>query len=484
MRQDKCPPKLFDYVLQKDSGNVFYLPAEKLFGRKSRPDIDKIIHSAGDVIRLSVSFENRKAEVKYSQDSSLPRISNHLQSLDCGTRMEIFSQECDEDVLIRILATESLRSVLFKPGQRLTWKLGDIREYFKRYGAIQEIHYFFDKFLAPNHTPSEAIITFKMQTSANTCVESFQQMRNQLPFTVELLQPSVCWLQSQTQESRIGQFLSKEDSSNLDNLGRSVASRNKKRGSSCPPFQTCIIDKRSRHVDCATITEEHSFNSHLTLMLLNSRHREEMSNKTQQDTIDSRSLHRPRSSSADLGRKQKTSNCNRFTEPEPECTAELLLYSESAEAVSRNNYLLCGLLHTVKKKFEMNQNEDEEFGLYRSFLSSSCLSDGISADEPFIQESEDSGPSVAPVTAQAVQPLHNSPMIIRHTSNSEDPFYHAASSQDTEGQLAGAISSSKCYRFSRRQPLITFFAFPDEGLLCSSPHSSRIETLLNYSPRY
>jgi hypothetical protein len=483
MRQDKSPPKLFDHVLQKESGNVFYLSTEKLFGRKSRPNIDKILHSAGSVIRLSVCFDKRKAEVKYSQDSSLPLISNHLKSLDSGTRMEIFSQESDEDALIRIEAMESLRSVLFKPGSRLTWGISDVKDYFTRYGALQELHFYFESKRPATHTPCEAIVTFKMPASANTCVESFQQMKHKLLFMVELLQPFGCGLQSVTQESRIGWPSPQEDSSNSDASSHRISNR---KDISCPPLKRCIISKWSQYVECTKITDEPSFNLHLELMLWQSRKREEASNCSLQLKTGAVSIFRQRSTSLDaqttMNGKHTFKESNKATKHN--CTAELLLYSESAEAVSRTNYLLCGLLHTTSKKFMRNPEHDEKIGLQRSFLSSSYLSDGISADCDLIQESEDSSPSVLPLTGPKLLLVQNSPTIIHHTSCTDDPSYQEEPNTEAEGLLVGAASSSKCYRFSRRQPLITFFAFPDEALLCSSPDSSRIETLLNYSPRY
>jgi hypothetical protein len=483
MRQDKSPPKLFDYVLQKESGNVFYLSTEKLFGRKSRPDIDQILHTAGSVIRLSICFDKRKAEVKYSQDSSLPLISNHLQSLDSGTRMEIFSQESDEDALIRIEATESLRSVLFKPSPRLTWGISDVKDYFIRYGAIQELHYYFGSKRQATHAPCEAIVTFKMPASANTCVESFQQMKHKLPFTVELLQPFGCGLQSVPQESRIGRPSTQEDSPNSDASRDSISNRKDK---SCPPLKRCIITQRSQYVECTKITDEPSFNLHLELMLYRSRQREEVSNCSLQLKTGAVSIFRQRSTSVDVQTtmKEKHTFNESIKTTKHICTAELLLYSESAEAISRTNYLLCGQLHTTSKKFAMNSEQDEKIGLQRSFLSSSYLSDGISADCDLIQESEDSSPSVAPLAGPPVLLVENSPTIIHHTSCTDEPCYQQEPNTEAEGLLVGAASSSKCYRFSRRQPLITFFAFPDEALLCSSPDSSRIETLLNYSPRY
>lgn len=484
MRQDKSPPKLFDYVLHTDSGKTFYLSTDKLFSRKPRSDIDEVIHSAGSVLRLSASFEKRRAEVKYSSDSSLPQISSNLQSLDSGTRLEIFSTESDDDAMIRMLAVESLRSVLFKPGPRLNWSICEIRDYFKRYGTIQEIHYFFGPPQRPNHMASEVLVTFTMLSSANTCVESFQQMRQQLPFRVELLRPSECWQQAVIPGPKVSLDSPQEDTANPGASSSPLCRQNKKRGYSCPLLQRCIIRQRSRYVNCTKVTEEPAFNTHLELMLMNTLQREEMSQRSRQPDKDAGSIIRQRSFSVDIQTNSKRQNFKECMEPDNICTAELLLYSESAEATSRKNILLCGQLHTTTKKCLSEPEQFQETRLNRSFLSASCLSDGISADEHFSQEPEESGPSVAPVLGPTVQLVRISPATIHHTISGEEPSHQDHLTHQAGGSSAKAVSSSKCYKVSRRQPLITFFAFPDEALLCSSPHSSRIETLLNYSPRY
>lgn len=485
MRQDRCPPKLFDYVLHTDSGKTFYVSTDKLFSRNPRLDIDEAIHAAGSVLRLSASFEKRRAEVKYSSDSSLPQISSSLQPLDSGTRLEIFSAESDEDAMIRMLAVESLRSVLFTPGPRLFWSICKIRDYFKRYGTIQEMHYFFDPSQnLPKRSASEVLVTFTMLSSANICVESFQQMGQKLPFKVELLRPSMCWQQATIPGPSVCLRSPQEDTSNLEASSSWLCRQNKKRGNSCPLLQRCIIRQRSRYVNCTKVTEETVFNTNLELMLKKTLQRQEMSRNSIEPDLDAGSIIRRRSLSVNIQTNSKRQNFKECMESDNISDAELLLYSESAEATSRKNILLCGQLHTTTKKCLVEPEQFQENRLNRSFLSASCLSDGISADEHLDREPNETDPSVAPVLGPTVQLVRISPAVIHDTISGEESTYHDKWTHNPGDLSANAVSSSKCYKVSRRQPLITFFAFPDEALLCSSPHSSRIETLLNYSTRY